>query len=185
MILLLAFLALTAVIPTCNCWTIPVTADLAWPVIENAAYITQNGTLVGPDPDFPCVGYKPQQPEQAGRIGFPIIGGRLQINLTNSSSAGEEYAGYYYIVNSYLGQISLPGVENDDDTLFAYDNTEVWQNIVTGPNCSYKINATELIGKALQKNLNDQDIVGTNATFGLRTVFFNPDGDNVEEMLQV
>ncbi|KAE8441048.1 hypothetical protein EG329_005910 [Mollisiaceae sp. DMI_Dod_QoI] len=159
---------LSLLVRVCFSWTFTTGVDLAWPPLTNEGYLTIDSKIVGDDgPLFPCsdqvlTGHEP-------RALFPINGGQLQWNLTNSTG---ELSDYYFVINVYIGQISADTSEFHNET--AYITTEVWQNFTTREECGGEsINATAFINEALTKDFSDVDIVGMNATFGLRSVLIS------------
>ena len=112
-------------------------------------------------------------------------------------------ADYEYDIKSYIGQISLgdgtytaasQASSNNENTGFTYLDTQVWNDFSSGLDCSQKFNYTAFVGEALGKDVTEKDLVGLNATFGLRIVLFGEDPKypnvgvqdyNQEEMYQV
>lgn len=174
--------------PFCLGWTFSTGVDLAWPPLTNEGYITIDSKVVGDDgPLFPCsnevlTGNEP-------RVIFPVTNGQLQWNLTNSTGALSDF---YFVISIHLAQISADTSEFHNQT--AYVDNEVWKNFTTGEECGGEsIDATSMINKALNTTYSHTDIVGMNATFGLRSVLFSTDLSypypsdvaNIEEMYQV
>lgn len=160
------FLSLLA--PFCLGWTFSTGVDLAWPPLTNEGYITIDSKVIGDDGSlFPCSneGLTGKEP----RVIFPVTGGQLQWNLTNSTG---ELSDYYFVINIHLAQITADTSEFHNQT--ACVDNEVWKNFTTREECGGEsINATSMINKALKTNYNDVDVVGMNATFGLRFVLFS------------
>jgi hypothetical protein len=172
-------------------WTssVGVGVDLACPPLIKEGYITINSQLVGDDnvSQFPCTdevltGNEP-------RVIFPVTGGQLQWNLTNTTGSSPDY---YFVINLYIGQISADTSQFRNQT--KYITTDVWKDFITRTECGGEtLNATKLINAALNKNFGDKDVVGMNATIGTRSVLFTSAYDydypadiyNIEEMYQV
>jgi hypothetical protein len=196
--LVLALLTLPS--PTVS-WTYSTYVDLAWPPLEHREYETMNSHVVGThgdnDPIFPC-GNVPVRPDQK-RVPFPTVGGHIQMNQVNDTGALAEHN---YLVIPYFGQISGDTSlgENKTRNIGSY----VFKNFSTGPDCTpeeyrgdYPFNNTKVISLAIA-SWPDQpedgpmlDIVGWNATLGLRVVLFNDDSTaekgpvyNVESEIQ-
>jgi hypothetical protein len=179
---------LLSFVQTCFSWTHSTTVDLAWPPIYNQGYVTINSTIIGNlNTDFfPCS----REPvnESIPRIIFPTTDGRLQFNLSNTT----DLITYKYIGDIYLGQFS--GDTTPDHNATAGIVTYVWKNFKSGPDCGEPMNVTRLVNKAFNRDdISERDIIGMNATFGVKIVLFSTDPYydyprdiyNVEEMYQV
>lgn len=175
--------------PPCLSWTYSAGVDIAWPPLTKEGYLTIDSKKVDDraTPDFPCA-YEPLTGDEP-RVIFPVTGGQLQWNLTNSTGG---FAGYQFMISIYIGQISTGKSEYHNES--AYLTEDVWDDFPTRLECGGEtINATTLINNALNTDYNDADIVGMNATFGMRSVLFGPPGYhypsttvfNIEEMYQV
>jgi hypothetical protein len=150
---------------------------------------------------WPC--YDIPVPNDVVRTPFPVRGGRLSWTLTNNTAGS--LSDYQYVADAYFGELSLgngsystaseaPGGNSG----FGYIDTYVFDDFATGPDCTDLVNVVEVVSAAFGDSeevewLTVRDIVGMNATVGVRIVLFGPDSlstdllvedANVEEMYQ-
>ncbi|KAG4442129.1 hypothetical protein IFR05_002415 [Cadophora sp. M221] len=174
-------------IQTCLSWTHSTTVDLAWPPLKAQIYATINSTVLPTynNDFFPCS--KPPIDSSTPRILFPITGGRLQFNLTNTT----DLITYNYIASIYIGQLS--GDTTPYRNASEYIVTYSWKDFRTGPDCGETVNLTQHVNDAYNReDISERDIIGLNATIALRTTLFSTDDYydypadvyNVEEMYQ-
>jgi hypothetical protein len=180
-------------LPTCHSWTFSTTnINLLYPPPLNSGYITENDTVVGPTLGFPC-GNIPVDLSQA-RVPFPISKGSFTYALSNTSVGSLN--NYEYMIDPYIGQISLGnGTYSSSNTIqdgYANIDTEVLKDFQSGQRCSDPFDVVALVSEALGRKVDDSEVVGMNATFGLLIVLFGPskgypalDDFNQEEMYQV
>jgi hypothetical protein len=193
---LLTIIIIVFLVPTCMSWTFSTTnLNLAYPPPGNSGYAVENGKQVGPDVLFPC-GAVPVDPSQS-RFPFPISSGAFTYSLANTSVGSLKDYAYYVMV--YLGQISLGNGTYSSSQAginagFSYADTEVWKDFATGCQYSSDFDAVPLVNQALGTQFEVGDLVGMNATWGVRIVLFAPnplvtyqvlDDINQEEMYQV
>jgi hypothetical protein len=189
-----AVATLLALATKIRAWDYSVQVNLAWPPVGHEEYVTLNGTWTGShgqnDPFSPCanVAIAPDQK----RTPFPSTGGRLQFDAVNNTKTLQDFN---YNINPYFGQISADTTQGY--LRGAYIDTYVYKDFNTSSYCSpdpvgLGINATDLISGAMAATPGVRamlvaspvlDIVGMNATIGVRMVLFDLD-NNVEEMWQ-
>ena len=132
-----ALILVTVLAPTCFSWTFSTTnINLAYPPPINYGYAAENDTAVGPNAIFPCADI-PVDPSQSW-VPFPISDGAFTYALSNTSIGS--FKDYEYIVDVYIGQISLSdGTYSSSENInggFADADTEVWKEFATGQQCS-------------------------------------------------
>ncbi|KAL2073877.1 hypothetical protein VTL71DRAFT_11203 [Oculimacula yallundae] len=186
-------LLVSLLLQPCLSWSHGTTVDLAWPPLAAESYGTIN-SVEQPTYNndfFPCS----NQPIDSStpRVVFPVTGGRLQFNLTNTT----DLITYKYIGSIYIGQFS--GDTAPARNASEYITTYAWKDFRTSPDCGETVNLTRYVNEAFEMvageedtNINERDIIGMNATIAIRNVLFSTDsyydypGDiyNVEEMYQ-
>jgi hypothetical protein len=189
-----AVVTLSALASHVGAWDYSVQVNLAWPPVGHEEYVTLNGTWTGShgqnDPFAPCANV-PIAPDQK-RTPFPTTGGRLQFDTVNNTKTLQDFN---YIIDPYFGQISADTTQGY--WRGAYIDTYVYEDFNTSSYCSpdpvdFAINATDLISGAMAATPGVRamltadpvlNIVGMNATVGVRMVLFHGDV-NVEEMWQ-
>lgn len=188
-----ALLALLALLPVDASWTIDtaVTVDLTYPPMEKSDYAVRYGEFLPGygqgDATFEC-SMMPLDPNQK-RYPFPTIGGFMYTTTRNETGGLETYK---YITTSYLGQIT--GDETANMSRWAYIDTLVYKDMES-ERCTEDapVNASALMENAFLDiapainpitDASVLDPLGKNATLGFRTVLFDNDGNNIEEMIQ-
>jgi hypothetical protein len=183
-----SLLALSSVIVA---WDYPVQVNLAWPSINHQEYVTLNGQWTGGhsqnDPAIPCANVV--IPANQARSPFPTTGGRLQFNTINDTGT---LPGSEYTITPYFGQISGGGSLQG-----APINAWVFTDFSTSSDClpdsGPGINATSLISQAIasapgvdvdSSPVPSLNIVGMNATIGIRLGLFDNNDNKIEEMWQ-
>lgn len=110
---------------------------------------------------------------------------------------------YEFIGTTYIGEISrgdgtytttIPDASGGLNLGYYWSDDYVWRNFESGPDCSEPVHVVPVVSEALGKGLTAEDLVGMNATIGMRIVLFGPTPDspyvdfadyNYEEMYQV
>ena len=198
-------LHLVVVIPTLQAWKFSTTSvHLSSPPPLNSGDAALNGTplenYTTSVTSWPCYNYP--VPDDVFRTPFPVRGGRLSFILTNNTVGS--LSDYQFIGDMYLGQISLGNGSYSTAAMnknsgeiegYWFIDTYVWDDFSSGPDCSDPVDVWEAISNALgEPGISTADLVGLNATFGMRIDLFGPnplvtqmvdDDRNVEEMYQV
>ncbi|KAE9368205.1 hypothetical protein N431DRAFT_560703 [Stipitochalara longipes BDJ] len=200
--LLLSFLTSFS---TSNAWVFSTTnVDLSSPPPIDSGDTVINSI---PQPDYttgiawPC--YHVPVPDNVVRTPFPIRGGRFSWTLTNNT-VGSLW-NYQYLADTYFGDFSLgngsystPSNSNGGNSGYGWVENYEFDDFSTGPYCSDPVDVVEVVSQAFGKYeeveyLTARDIVGMNATVGVRIVLFGPnplvtdtilDDENIEEMYQ-
>jgi hypothetical protein len=193
-----------AIFSTSNAWQYSTTnVDLSSPPPINIGDSVVNGQVLANystgNTAWPCYNYP--VPQDVIRTPFPVSGGRFSFTLTNNTVGSLH--DHEYIGDIYIGQISLGDgtystasqAEGGMNTGYWGADVYVWKDFSSGPDCSEPVDVVGVIGNALNKNdLTATNVVGMNATVGMRIVLFGPNPNllyldledyNVEEMYQV
>jgi hypothetical protein len=189
-----------------NAWTFSTTnVNLVYPPPLNSGYQVENGTKVAGNSDssWPCIDVPVAENVSIARVPFPISGGRIAYAFTNTSVGSLK--DYQYEAWGYLGEVSLgngtyttiglPG--SGMNWGYQSADIEVFDDFSTGPGCSDPWDMLGLVTYVLGEGdgeLTAADLVGMNATIGVRIVLFGPntrvtdmilDDFNQEEIYQV
>lgn len=196
--------SLLAIFSTSNAWLYSTTnVDLSSPPPITVGDEVVDGQKV---PNYntspwPCADYP--VPGNVTRTPFPIFGGRFSFSLTNNSVGS--LPNFQYEGDAYFGQVSLgdgtySGASNNDDggnSGFGYIDTYTWSDFSTSQDCSWEVEVVRVISEALGKDVDEltvADVVGLNATVGMRIVLFGPNplvtdqgtaNNAIEQMYQV
>jgi len=191
---------------TSNAWLFSTTdVNLLSPPPINSGEGLINGK---PQPQYsdgtawPCHGIP--VPNDVFRTPFPIRGGRFGWTLTNNT-VGSLWD-YQYLADTYFGDFSLDNGSytiasnaNSGNSGYGWIDNYPFGDFATGPDCTDPVNVVEVVSGAFGKNdelewLKEGDIVGMNATVGVRIVLSGPnplitqalvDDETIEVMYQV
>ena len=176
-----------AFLPAIHAWLFSTTnVNLAYPPPRNSGYQVENNTKAAgySDSVWPCIDVPVSANRSIARVPFPISGGRISYALTNTSVGSLKDS--QYIANSYLGEVSLgdgtystiaPPHSAGLNWGYQSADVQVFDDFSTGPTCSNPWNVLGLVTDALGKSdgeLTAEDLVGMNATIGVRIVLFAP-----------
>jgi hypothetical protein len=148
-----------AFLPTLHAWLFSTTnVNLAYPPTLNSGYQIKNDTKASGynDSPWPCIDIPVSENSSIARVPFPISGGRISYELTNTSVGSLK--DYQFISDSYLcevilgdGTYSTIALPHSSRLNRGYQNadTEVFDDFSTGPACSDQWNVLKLITDAL------------------------------------
>jgi hypothetical protein len=175
-----------ALLPGITAWTFSTTnVNLVYPPPLNSGYQVENDTKVPGFSGFswPCIDVPVAENGSIARVPFPVSGGRIAYAFTNTSVGSLK--DYQYEAWTYLGEVSLGngtyttiGLQGSGMP-WGYQSAdiEVFDDFSTGPGCSDPWDMLELVTDVLGESegeLTAADLVGMNATIGVRIVLFGP-----------